>query len=81
MSDQQLIEFLEQFKQGDVYKRLEAIRKEFITSALEDLTNPVENEASVYRHVRVGGIVDGLRRNLVDELINELKNSKPIESE
>ena len=73
MDNGQILEFLKRFRGGEVCERLEELRESRITSANSILSSPISNLSDLSNHCRTGGVVEGLKVNLVDELIEELE--------
>jgi hypothetical protein len=73
MDNGQMLEFLKRFKGGEVYARLEELRESRITSYNSILSAPISSLPDLSNHCRIGGVVEGLKIDLVDELIEELE--------
>lgn len=73
MDNKELLDFLIEFKQGEVYKEIERIRKKRLDALFTSLASPIKDIEAVLAHARLGGIADGVSTNLIDELIEELK--------
>jgi len=76
MTIQEKLDFLKNFKSSEIYRDLERIRHETIRVHLENLAMPIKNDENIFDHCRSGGLVEGMKVNFIEELIEELKEKQ-----
>ena len=80
MSNQEIIDFLNLFKEGDIWKELQRVKMERLTQVQKELASPLMGIPDVLHHARLGGIVEGLQFNELEILLEDLEiGNKPIQ--
>ena len=80
MNNQEMIDFLRLFKQGDVWQELRRVKNERLQMHQKELSSPLMGISDVLQHVRLGGIVEGLQFDELEVLLEDLEmTNKPIQ--